>query len=532
MTTRARALVPDPMKSRPQTLVPDPAPAVVARFGVGFNWYDFFGIGGHYARFRGYPLDAAIYPDLSDGEAWDAILAEIGRWRPGIIRFGIPPDPHLDGSGRFVAGTVHLARLERVARACERMGCEILLDTFCIPERLGFPFPAGSAPDVAGRAGAPDNPDGLLDDACLNMAPRDNDEYARSFVAPLIRHVVHDLGLGAVRWFNPVNEPDHYGVYVVPEGGPDLYRHYVDMYRAMREALDEAGVPRTRLGLVGIDKDIPFDWPVFEYHIRGIDIDPYVDAYAMHSYRHRFDWSMESEACPESDPLSSLADRWVKRLVRHVRERGKPLLAAEIGTFQYGWRRGDPAGPASHEAAILTVETILRMLNAGVEGAMTWSFMNPNSIDGAWRHVRLEGARVAGVEEGPVPAKGIDARPEGARVVREPHSGTAYALLTRHIPAGSAIHPLRPAEREFPHYLHGALVIAPDGHRHLLVVNDHPDRTREMDLPWPGVAPEGLRHVKVLRQGVRESRARVVDGALRARLSPLSFHVFSTEPAD
>jgi hypothetical protein len=76
------------------------------------------------------------------------------------------------------------------------------------------------------------------------MAARDNAAYAERFVAPLVGHVVKDLGLESVRYFNPVNEPMEYGVYQTPEGGPDVHRHYVDMYRQMRLALDRAGVPR------------------------------------------------------------------------------------------------------------------------------------------------------------------------------------------------------------------------------------------------------------------------------------------------
>ena len=108
-------------------------------------------------------------------------------------------------------------------------------------------------------------------------------------MAPLLKHVVFDLRLESVRSFNPVNEPMEYGVYRTPEGGPDVYRHYVGMYREMRAALDRAGVPRERVGLVGGDTYTHRFLFLPELAARGIDLDPFVDLYSIHFYSLRFD---------------------------------------------------------------------------------------------------------------------------------------------------------------------------------------------------------------------------------------------------
>lgn len=202
-------------------------------FGVGFNWFDHLGSGGFYARNPGYPLGAPVYPDLADGAAWAEIRLALDEMKPGFIRFGLPPDPHTAPDGAFRPGTVHLERLAWLDQWASRNGCTILLDTFLIPAVHEFPVPAGLAPG-----------------SICNMAARDNAAYAQRFVAPLLKHVVKDLRLESVRSFNPVNEPMEYGVYRTPEGGPDVHRHYVEMYREMRAALDRAGVPRERVGLV------------------------------------------------------------------------------------------------------------------------------------------------------------------------------------------------------------------------------------------------------------------------------------------
>jgi hypothetical protein len=470
-------------------------PAGTVPFGVGFNWFDFFGMGGCYARSPHYPLDERVFPATSDANAWRALFAEITTWRPGMIRFGIPPDPHVAEDGTLVTDTVHLDRLELVADWAASIGCDILLDTYVIPETLGFAV-------VDGASGGDNR-------TCVNMAARDNRVYAERFVAPFLRHIRLERGLQAVRWFNPVNEPDHYGVYQVPAGGPDLYRHYVEMYSEMRRALDAAGLARDAIGLVGVDKDVPFDWPSFEYLQRGIDVDEAVDAYAFHSYRHRFDWATESPACPDSDPLATLGDRWIRRLASQMGARGKPLLAAEIGSFHYGWRMGDAGGPSTPDACILTAEAIIRFLNAGAAGAMPWSLVNPDNIDGTWSMLRwMEGG-----------------------VLRTRHAGSTYALLMRHVPRGSRIHPLKPRQREYPQYVHGTLIRDESDHAHVLVVNDHPDSPREVIVSLPPDAPRGpwLRLAKC-RSGLSASPAPPPQRTeIRDTLAPMSLHVYSSE---
>ena len=120
-----------------------PLPEPLA-YGVGYNWFDHLGSGGTYARYDRYPLDAQIYPDLADQAAWREIRTALDEMRPGFIRFGLPPDPHVGPDGRLVTGTVHLKRLA-VAR---RLGAR---------ERLHDP--ARHVPDPA-RARVPGAEDG------------------------------------------------------------------------------------------------------------------------------------------------------------------------------------------------------------------------------------------------------------------------------------------------------------------------------------------------------------------------------------
>ncbi len=45
----------------------------------------------------------------------------------------------------------------------------------------------------------------------------------------------------------------------------------------------------------------------------------------------------------------------------------KPYLVTELGMFQYGWRWGDPAGPARHDSALLEAEFAVRALDKGAD---------------------------------------------------------------------------------------------------------------------------------------------------------------------
>lgn len=433
--------------------------------GVGFNWFDYLGMGGSYAHPpEYYPLSDSCYPPLEDTAAWRLILEELDRLRPGFLRFGLPPDPHLDERGRLVTDTVHLRRLDLVARWAGSRGCTVLLDTFLLPTRHETRLP----------------PDGKLpwSGGMYQLAAADNRAYAREFVAPLLKHVCVERGLSSVRFFNPVNEPMAYGVYQCPEGGPDSYVHYVEMYREMRAALDAAGLSRERVGLVGCDANEPEGWPVLEMAARGVDIDPYVDAYSIHFYRLCFDYLTGDPAGREmATTIRDAVDTHTAKIARYCRTRGKPLWAPEIGTFHYGWRFGDHSGPTRLEATLTVAEALIRAVNVGVDAFAFWCFMNPNTIDGHWR--------VVGIEDG--------------RLVRTPYPHATYGLLSRLIRPASDVVPLvtRPEADQRTH-VHATALAGPGGERTLLLVNDHTSEEAAVDLTlptgWSGL-PAGCRRV-------------------------------------
>lgn len=426
----------------PGTQLPDPI------IGVGWNWFDHLGAGGHYARYAGYPLDAPVHPEPGTA-AWADFERHLEAARPGLIRFGIAPDDHCDSEGRFHAGTPAWRRLAALDRWAQRHGAAIILDPFLIPRAHELPTPPGKE---------------QVGNHIVNMAPRDPAAYASRFVAPMLRRAVDD-GLAAVRWFNPVNEPNEYGVWQVPSGHPQsAWAVYVDTLRAIRMSCDAIGVPRERIGLLGLDASSNL-YPLLDLFAEGLDPDPWIDGYSRHYYSLRFDHLPPADGSWTTPMVDSL-DRGTAQLVRFTRARGKPLIAAEIGTFHYGWRLGDPAGAASHDAVLTVCEGIIRALACGVAGACTWSLFNPDRIDGWWAALRLAGDRVEPAHRG----------------------WEAYGLLAEACRPGSRVAPLRPSPATVLPRVHGILLTGPEGPRIVLVNDSDTDAVRcRIRLPadWP-----------------------------------------------
>lgn len=426
--------------------------AGVLELGVGFNWFDYLGMGGVYARSPSYPLSDRVYPDLRDDKTWAAILHELDELRPGLIRFGLPPDPHVGADGGLITDTVHLGRLERLAEWADRAGSTVIVDTFSLPTRFEAPLPPQRSVD------RPTD--------WLQMAALDNRSLARDFVAPLMKHIKVDRGMNAVGYFNPVNEPMLYGVFQTASDGPDQYVQYVDMYKELREALDEAGLAESSVGLLGVDCVGPGTFPLAEMVARGVDINPYVAAYSIHFYHLRFDYLPQFPSAARTQTIQEAIDDQVARLVRYCRARGRKMFATEIGSFYYGWRDGDPSGPTRLEAVLTVAESVIRGLNVGLDGFAFWTLMNPNTIDGHWAIIHAT----------------------GGRVTRVGYRHAVFGALSRLVRPGSTVSPLvapRDDDGRAPIHVHGTTLMHPVEGRTALFVNDDPFQTWTVRLHLP-----------------------------------------------
>jgi len=471
----------------------------VVTYGIGYNWFDFLGIRGGFAREEElYPLRDKVYPEILDKAGWEAVIEGLNILRPGMIRFGLPPDSLIGKRpGSINVGSVHFKRLEKIARWAETNGCTILLDTFIIPEKYEFPVPEDAHRPF------------------VNMAAQDNRKYAREFVAPLLRYVVSELDLSAVKFFNPVNEPSFVGgTYQTPSDQPNPYWHYVEMYREMKEAIESDGRLSGRVGLVGVDSvgTDRFD----EFDELGIDISPYVDLYSIHYYFHQFDWAPPCKHT-KTTTLSDIMDEKTAKIVSYCRSKGKELLAAEMGSAYFGWFEkdglGDSAGPSRHEATLLSAEATLKGLNAGLCGVAYWSLFNPDTIDGRWS--------VMAVENG--------------RLIKSGHKWHTYGLLSKSIRPGDKCFPLVSIndEKTRKQYIHGSSFMRKNRTVYILINDDWCNRKR-VRLYLSSARLELSSVTKIVKDSVRmgdiQTELKIVKGKdgiyIEDIITPMSLNIY------
>lgn len=353
--------------------------------GLGFNWYSCY--------------DAAVYPAQDDDARWERVFRHAEWLNMRFIRFGQSAGRISDASGAFQPGDVSFDQLRRVDAWASRRGVTLLLDPFAVPAPFRFE-PVGRTPAMWG----------------FSMAPRDIEGYVSRFVVPYVTHVVRDMGCQSVRWFNHTNEPfGSGGAYSTPPG-VDQHRQYVEVVKAIRQGLDEAGL--RGVGQVGPDCHDCRVWPVPDMVAKSADPDPYLDGYDLHSYHSRFDWAPDADNLKGgTDTCSTLMERNLGPAIRYAHERGKPFFLGELGNFYYGWAWGDPAGVARHDNVIGELEFILRAVGLGCDGALRWAWLNPGTADGWWQLIETTGG--------------------GEEPLRDPYYG--YGTLYRHVDRGASI---------------------------------------------------------------------------------------------
>ena len=410
--------------------------------GIGINWCDAFGMGGTLGMGqRGKALNTACIPLLDDLEHWSLILEELNFLKAGCIRFLLPPDGFITRRGTMDFDCAHFQRLERLNAWAGANGASIILDTIHVPRHL-----QAKGPDAEGWA-------------VENRAAADPHAFAERFAGPLLDYCVAERGWTQIRYYNPVNEPFYGGIFHHPTA--DKFNVYVELMAALRKELIERELSPQRVSLLGPSTPSVQEWPLPEFHARGLDLDPLLDAYDQHEYFARFDGTPPN-ANSVSVPMTELVRQHLAPHVAYARQKNKPFLITELGHAYYGSGRGDINGPATHDAFLLDAEFALEAINAGVQGLLRWSFLNPGDIDGCWQFIDT--------------ADGSYQRCDNtfygyATLIRyaRPHSDVLSVEIE------SSLYP-------WPHVHACALRKAPQGDVTLLVVNDHDSEEIELSV--------------------------------------------------
>jgi hypothetical protein len=186
--------------------------------------------------------------------------------------------------------------------------------------------------------------------------------------------------------------------------------------------------------------------------------------------------------------------------VKYCEKRDRPLLACEVGAFYYG-KVQNPAGPASEEGTLLTLETIIRMANVGVASALIWSPMNPNNIDGHWALFKLQDSKI---EKYLTP-------------------WNAYSAMMRVLVRGSFIYPAKSVSPKYPYqHVHG-LMTKKDGKIRGLFVNDSPIENLKISLQSSSLSLPATFNVRTKRYGTDVISQSTVSSNADFEIPPLGF---------
>ncbi len=428
--------------------------------GIGLVWNDAFGMGGDTGAGRkDYPLDTPTYPLLSDEERWKILLHDLSCLKPGWIRFMLPPEGITTKRGTIDTDSVHFERLAKVNAWAQAAGASIALDLCLIPRHLQM-----RGPDPAGGW------------AKANKAPADVDLYSRTFVRPVVSFLIEEMRLDQLRYISLVDEPFEGGAFHAP--GADAFALHAAAHRAVRRDLAQRGFVPQRLQMTGPGTRSPVCWPIPDFHARGLDLDPYLDAYDEHCYVARLD---RLPPCGNDDsiPMDVLTRHFLGPHAAYAARRNKPFFLSAIGTTYYGWRKGDRYGPSTHEAFITEAELIIRSMPLGVGGYLRYCFLNPGDIDGAWQLV--------------------DTADGSYR--RCGHTFYGYANLCRYARQNSEVLAVETSSSgEKPGNVHACALRKVGGQLTILVVNDHECESATVELrPARAFASRKLQRIMTSR---------------------------------
>ena len=455
--------------------------------GIGVNWCDAFGMGGDSGLGqRDTPLNTPTIPLLDNLDGWRALLDDLTMLKAGCIRFLLPPEGFITRRGTMDFDSAHFQRLERLNEWAGANGASIILDTVCVPHHL----------QVKGE----DGPGWALN----NRAAADPILFAEKFAGPLLDYCVAERGWAQIRYYSPINEPLYGGIAHHSKGGN--HRAYAGLMASLRKELIDRELVPQRISLMGPGSPTVEDWPIPDFHSRGLDLDPLLDAYDQHERSARFDGAPPNSN-GDSLPMTELIERHLKPHVQFAEERGKPFLVTELRHGYYGARRGDRNGPSSHDTFVLDAEFAVRAINAGVQGLMRWSFLNPGDIDGRWQFLD----------------------PAGESFHRRDNTFYGYATLIRYArPHAEVLETVVESEfYPFPHIHACALRKSPQGDLTVLVVNDHESEQVELAVKLPASL---RKKISIIRTDRAEKHAKIDETKrdFTDRLPPRSLTAYTT----
>lgn len=315
-------------------------------------------------------------------------------------------DPHVTDRSRFTFDSPEMQSLYKVLDLAQEQGMDVCIVVWGCPVSVSLLDPAYAHVKTSFMA------DPAKKDVWIT-GPTDYDEWAENYSA-LIKHLVDDRHYTCVNEITPMNEPD---------GGPLLTStEYIKMAEVLDARFKKDGIrDQVRFNLSDNTDTRTFYLEDCAEHLADI-----ADVFNSHTYIFGYD-----------TPNDTIA-RWERNNVEISARAGKRHLVGEFGSNQtVGATRQRDID--RYERGVLMTRLALNFLNAGAAGISYWSLIDQyygRDADyqqmqqlGLWKYVK----------EAYKTDSTYDRIKEDYEVRPQYH---AYALLSRFVKPGSAIHPI------------------------------------------------------------------------------------------
>jgi hypothetical protein len=425
-------------------------------------------------------------PGPRETKKWRQVIAALDDLQMGWMRIGIIPTAEAgawdDRRQRWDFHHPHFQVLRKVGRWATASDVRLMFDPFAVPRSFR-------------RRGAR-----FADD------PRD---FAEKLLLPVARYFQREK-LTSFRYLGLLNE----SIWGPGKEGFTAIRPFYDLYKAVRDTLDENGITDRQLGLLGPSNLSSWEWPIADFFAAGVDPDQLWVGYDQHLYLYHFDWINENSS--DFMSLTEMTERYLRRYADYAHKRNKPLFITELGNMYSGrlfWGERDFEGPATHTSLLMDAELIVRSINEGVDGFLRWAFSVNPTRDGRWSLLENSGADM-------MPA---------------PHAYPLYRLLMRAVrPRATVLQSHVAAALGGFRYVFPAAVCNADGNACVLLINDAPGKNFNVGLhlqtPFKGrklhriVCDENRKGTALSPVAINR------DGEGAVMLTPASLTVLSLKP--
>lgn len=218
----------------------------------------------------------------------------------------------------------------------------------------------------------------------IRSMPNDIEAYTDGFIK-LLKYLIEERKYSCIKQICITNEPFENWSWYMKSFHPEQYQSPAPAFKLMSKKLKASKLPVQLSGP---------DCSIYAGKAMGPQRDDFfndLDAYDLHSYVTRYDWSPDSTMLFEEgsvgqlDKISYFMD-YLKSWKDDAHKKNKPIFFTELGTMGNGFG-GDNPGVALYKSLLKDVQFVLRFSAFGIDGFARWNFVNLGNLDGPWQMI-------------------------------------------------------------------------------------------------------------------------------------------------